>query len=326
MANEEHLAILRQGVEVWNQWRRDNLRTMLDLRLAELPLAKLSYIDFRRTILDGANLYGANLYGASAREVNLSLASLEGASLSRADFTQTNFQSANLQHANFIGTKLKGSSFAEMKAGWTTFDDLDLSSVANLDTVNHLGPSTVGIDTLYRSHGQIPEVFLRGCGVPARMIEYARSLTVTERPIDYYSVFISYTSNDEAVAKRLHADLQAEGVRSWFAPHNMEIGEVIVRGIDDAIQVSDKLLIILSEASVKSHWVEFEVNQALHREVGQGRSILYPIRLDDTVLHVSSGWAAQLCTRNIGDFRGWKDHDVYQRAFKRLLQDLQAKG
>jgi hypothetical protein len=26
MANEEQLAILKQGVEVWNEWRRDNAR------------------------------------------------------------------------------------------------------------------------------------------------------------------------------------------------------------------------------------------------------------------------------------------------------------
>jgi hypothetical protein len=43
------------------------------------------------------------------------------------------------------------------------------------------------------------------------MIEYARSLVAAESPIDYYSVFISYSSQDEALAKRLYADLQAQG-------------------------------------------------------------------------------------------------------------------
>jgi hypothetical protein len=53
--------------------------------------------------------------------------------------------------------------------------------------------------------------------------------------------------------------------------------------------------------------------------------MLFPIRLDDTVLHMPSGWAAQLRSRHIGDFRGWKDHDAYQTAFTRLLRDLKAK-
>jgi hypothetical protein len=98
-----------------------------------------------------------------------------------------------------------------------------------------------------------------------------------------------------------------------------------VRGIDEAIRIYDKLLIILSEAAVTSRWVDFEVSTALHREVEQGRTMLFPIRLDDAVLHTPSGWAAPLRSRNIGDFCGWKDHDCYQAAFAGLLRDLTAK-
>ena len=98
-----------------------------------------------------------------------------------------------------------------------------------------------------------------------------------------------------------------------------------MRGIDEAIRISDKLLIILSEAAVTSRWVDFEVSTALHREIEQGRTMLFPIRLDDAVLSTPSGWAAQLRSRHIGDFRGWKDHDHYQAAFTRLLRDLTAK-
>jgi hypothetical protein len=48
----------------------------------------------------------------------------------------------------------------------TKFADVDLSPTKGLEVVKHLGPSTIGIDTIYRSGGKIPEVFLRGCGVP----------------------------------------------------------------------------------------------------------------------------------------------------------------
>jgi hypothetical protein len=51
--------------------------------------------------------------------------------------------------------------------------------------VRHWGPSTVGIDTLYRSQGNIPEVFLRGVGVPDEMITYIKSLVV--HPRKFYS-------------------------------------------------------------------------------------------------------------------------------------------
>ena len=51
----------------------------------------------------------------------------------------------------------------------------------------HYGPSTIGIDTIYKSKGNIPEVFLRGRGVPEDFIVYMRSLV--GRAIDFYSCF-----------------------------------------------------------------------------------------------------------------------------------------
>ena len=77
--------------------------------------------------------------------------------------------------------------------------------------------------------------------------------------IDYYSCFISYSSKDDAFAKRLYADLQSNHVRCWFAPEDLKIGDRIRTGIDEAIRVHDKLLLILSKSSVASGWVEREV-------------------------------------------------------------------
>lgn len=209
---------------------------------------------------------------------------------------------------------------------FTTFGNVDLRTVYGLETVKHLGPSTIGIDTLYRSHGEIPESFLRGCGVPAPLIEYTRSLVTAERPIDYYSVFISYSGKDEALAKRLHADLQAKGVRCWLAPHDLTPGEIIVRGIDEAIRLHDKVVLLLSEAAVMSNWVAYEVNLATTREAAEGRTVLYPLRLDDAVLTTSQGWAVALRKgRHIGDFRQWTEYAAYQAVFERLLKDLKAE-
>jgi hypothetical protein len=107
---------------------------------------------------------------------------------------------------------------------------VDLSNSIGLDCVNHWGPSSVGIDTIYRSGGKIPEVFLRGCGVPENFIQYMSSLTA--KAFEYYSCFISYSSKDQDFAERLHADLQNKGVRCWFAPEDMKIGDKIRDRID----------------------------------------------------------------------------------------------
>ena len=141
-----------------------------------------------------------------------------------------------------------------------------------------------------------------------------------------YSAFISYSSNDEELAQRLHADLQAKGVRCWFAPEDLKIGDRFRTEIDRAIRLHDKLLLLLSANSMLSDWVEKEAESAFDRERRDKRTVLFPVRLDDTVLDATEGWAADIrrC-RHIGDFTHWKDHGSYQKAFDRLLRDLKAK-
>ena len=87
-------------------------------------------------------------------------------------------------------------------------------------------------------------------------------------------------------------------------------------------------MIVLSEASMKSRWVEREVNAAREREEREERAnrpVLFPIRIDEAVMEASQPWAADVRrTRHIGDFRDWHHHPAYQTAFDRLLRDLKA--
>jgi hypothetical protein len=222
-------------------------------------------------------------------------------------------------------TNLSGANFFEANAGFTVFGDVDLSAVKGLATVKHIGPSTIGIDTILRSKGKIPKVFLRGAGVPDTFIEYMDSLV--GKPIEFYSCFISYSSKDQTFAERLYDDLQSEGVRCWFAPEDMRIGDRIRLAIDRAIHLYDRLLIVLSEHSIGSDWVEKEVETAFEEERKRKKTILFPIRLGSAVMETDQAWAADIRrTRHIGDFTDWKDHDAYQKAFDRLLRDLKAEG
>jgi hypothetical protein len=284
-------------------------------------MTNLNKANLQGAILTRARLEGANLHKADLRYADLRHADLYGTIFEGTDLTGSNLEEAILR-----STKFYGANLTNIRVGFTTFDALDLRDTSGLGTIAHSAPSTIGIDTLYRSHGQIPEVFLRGCGVPDSMIEYARSLVAAEHPIDYYSVFISYSSQDEAIAQRLHADLQSKGVRCWLAPHDLTPGEVIVRGIDEAIRLHDKVVLLLSESAVTSHWVAYEVNLATTREAREGRTVLYPLRLDDAVLTTTQGWAATLREgRHIGDFREWTEYAAYQDVFGRLLRDLKAE-
>ncbi len=289
MANPEHLKILGHGVKVWNEWRSEHEYAWPDLRDADLSGTDLSSADLRYVTLSRADLSRAHLWNVSFRYVDL-----DG-----VDFTN-----ADLGHCLFV--------------------DNDLSQVKGLETVRHLAPSNIDIDTIYKSRGEIPEVFLRGCGVPDDFITYMRSLVA--HPIQFYSCFISYSSKDQEFADRLYADLQNKGVRCWFAPEDLKIGDRIRDRIDESIRLRDKLLLILSENSIASEWVEHEVESALEEERRRGRTILFPIRLDDAVMESGKAWAALIRrSRHIGDFTGWKNHDSYQKAFNILLRDLKSE-
>lgn len=139
------------------------------------------------------------------------------------------------------------------------------------------------------------------------------------------SCFISYANADQALAQRLYTDLKARGVECWFAPHDMRFGARIRPTIDRAIHQQEKLLILLSEHSIGSFWVEDEVEAALERERVEGCEMLFPLRLDESVLRSTApAWAARLRRQvNIGDFTGWIDSQVYQQAFERLMHDLE---
>jgi len=321
MANSEHLAKIKEGVEVWNAWRKANREIVPDLSEVNLGWTSLSRAD-----LSGARLKTTHLTGAILVAANLNGADLSGAFLDSAHLNGARLKGAHLKGANLIGTYLRGANLTRATIDMTTFGDNDLSDVKGLETVYHHGPSTIGIDTIYRSQGKIPLAFLRGAGVPENFIENMESLT--GKALDFHTCFISYSTKDQEFADRLYADLQNKGVRCWFAPHDLRIGDKFQEVIEQSIRVYEKLLIILSESSVNSDWVEREVQAAMEKERrSPGNTVLFPIRLDDGVMDSNRAWAADIRrTRHIGDFRTWKDHDSSKSAFERLLRDLDTRS
>jgi uncharacterized protein YjbI with pentapeptide repeats len=316
--------------------------TEASLRGADLRGADLSEANVQAQLygsnLSETNLRGANLNFAGLSKAKLSLGNLKDAELSGADLTAADLTGANLCGTGLYGTNLKGANlretvFTEARTGATSFDDVDLSTAKDLETIMHLGPSTIGIDTIYKSHGKIPEAFLRGCGVPDEFIAYVGSMV--GRPIEFYSCFISYSTKDQEFAERLHADLQAKGVRCWFAPHDVQGGRKLIEQIDEAIRLHDRLLLILSEHSMSSEWVKTEIAKARKREVKEGKRVLFPVRLVE--FEVLRDWecfdgdtgkdsAREIREFFIPDFSNWKDHDSYQTAFQRLVSDLKAEA
>jgi hypothetical protein len=248
---------------------------------------------------------------------DLTGADLSGAMLSKANISRANFSRANLSSAILT---------------YTVFGHTNLTNALGLDVCSHAGPSSLDHATLVQS-GPLPLRFLRGCGLPDTLITYLPSLL--NQAIQFYSCFISYSTEDQEFAARLHADLQDKEVRCWFAPHDIQGGKYVHQQIDDAIQVHDRLLLILSEASIHSEWVETEISKARKREKRENRRMLFPIRLMDFETlqqwecfdaDIGNDSAKEIRKFYVPDFSNWKNHDLYQKEFQKLLRDLKTEA
>jgi uncharacterized protein YjbI with pentapeptide repeats len=365
MANPEHLAILKKGVEEWNRWRKRNPDIEPDLSGADLRgenfhdpavfdkntinaallRAVFSNADFSKTNLNGANLSGAEIIRANIASADLSNACLDWtilsfstivrANLNHSDMNTayligTDFTASNLSHVEFKNaalfdtkfnhTNLDGVDFEKAIISDTVFADVDIGKVKNLDKCQFHGPSIVDYQTLLKSW-PLPIEFLRGVGLPDDYIEFLRSSL--GKAIQFYTCFISYSRKDEEFADRLYADLQNKGVRCWQDKKDMPIGARTRPTIDYEIRSREKVIVVLSENSIDSVWIEDEVETVFEEERRTGKDILMPIRIDNAVMETDKAWAAKLRRqRNIGDFTGWIDHDKYEKAFDILLKWL----
>ncbi len=333
MANPEHLAILNEGVEAWNRWRRENPLVIPHLSGAEMRDANLTGVDFTRAFFGYGTPSSSGVYieagfeQANLRGANLSYSNLVGAGLAGADLRE-----AQLFRTVFGKCDLCGVQFARAHMSGTVFAEVNLNGAEGLDEVRHTGPSTIGVDTIYISKGRISEHFLRQAGVPDSLITYARSLI--DDPLQFYSCFISFSTKDQDFADRLHADLQDNGVRCWFAPHDIKGGRKLHEQIDEAIRIYDRLLLILSEHSMNSEWVKTEIAHARQKELNEGRQVLFPISLapfakirDWKCFDADTGKdsAREIREYFVPDFSNWKEHDSYQAVVQRLVRDLKAE-
>ncbi|MAF11096.1 hypothetical protein CMK11_11660 [Candidatus Poribacteria bacterium] len=112
MANQEHLGILRQGVDTWNAWRRGGTGTQPDLAGANLRRADLDHADLTRAYLIGARLREANLRGGRLSRADLRGAVLRGADLRQADLRGADLSGAHVNRADLRGADLSGANMA----------------------------------------------------------------------------------------------------------------------------------------------------------------------------------------------------------------------
>jgi hypothetical protein len=225
--------------------------------------------------------------------------------------------------------------------GGSYFVGLDLRQARGLEEVVGNGESFVDSLTLRRSGGQIPEAFLAACGLQDWEIAAARLYDPdlsneqisdiqsevfrlrAQQTLRIGSLFISYSHHNESFVEAVESRLDARGIRYWRDKHDFKAGRV-ERQIDRGLRLNSTVLLVLSEHSVESDWVEWEAGEARKLERELGRDVLCPVALDDSWRDCkwSGPLRQQIEDYHILDFSEWEDEKVMDRQFAKLLDGL----
>ncbi len=311
-----HIARLHKGTREWNEWRRQNPTVQPDLNWVKFVDAGFHGMNFTKVRLIHAYFY---------------LTSFWDTDFTQANMVCTSFIHADFQRANFEGVILQNTAFA----------GVDFQEARGLELANHSGPSHISFSTLTRSRGAIPEVFLRGCGLTDWEIEFAK-LYVPEQssskindilyrihslrasqPIQISPLFISYSHADTDFVDRLEKHLEKSHIRFWRDVRHAVAGRLETQ-VDQAIRLNPTVLLVLSQNSVESDWVQHECRLARRLELESKRDVLCPIALDDS--WKTCAWPQrlreQLMEYNILDFSGFDDDEVLGSKFDQLYRGL----
>lgn len=284
-------------------------------------------------ILDLHEIWVASGFRAGKRAdftgADLSKVDLSNRNMSGARFKNTILKGATLIDTIFHGANLNGANLAGAKMFDTVFRRVNLSAVRGLDKVIHHGPSTVGVDTLLRSRGQISQQFMEEIGCPKEsivpLLEWARRYKSKR---NFESVFISFGGPDQAFAKRLSVRLEREGVETFFFPGSANFGDKLHRVMRDGVNEYDKVILICSKESLNRPGVINEIEETLARESREGGAqILIPIRLDNYVFSdwapAYPGLALAIRDRVIADFERTENDELkFEEQINRLIDVL----
>ena len=318
---------------------------------ALLNRINLSHANLFSAYLEGACLCGAFLNHSDLSEAGLAGTDLRGADLSEADLENTDFTDADLSNtllhrtifyrtwlnqsqlcgakltaARLTDVSLTGTDFDQVISAYNQWNNLDLSEALHLETVTHAGPSSLGIDTLVRSQGTIPDLFLRGCGVPKHVISQIPDL-FSRTAIPYDSSIIVQISEEPLFAYRLLGGLQKKGIRCWLDEELHFIANVYRPFIfGSELTEHIRILFCISKKSLEDEQFINALEEIFQRESARSATndpqirTIIPLIIDDASL---ADWnhsiRDQILEFEAISFSGWEHNPV---RFEQQLNQL----
>lgn len=95
------------------------------------------------------------------------------------------------------------------------------------------------------------------------------------------SIFLSHSSADKPFVRKLAADIHRNGFYAWVDEAEIKLGDSLIGKIEEGIENTDYLGVVISSNSIKSEWVTREVRIALNQEIHGKRVKVLPILLEN---------------------------------------------
>ena len=181
--------------------------------------------------------------------------------------------------------------------GYTVFQDCDLRATVGLEQARHDAPSTIGVDTIYRSGGLIPAAFLAGAGVPGSIASFQEIIAAA--PPALSECYISCRDEDEEFARDLSNGLSALGVSNWVFSQRVR-GSALVSRLSSSDQEEverwlrnyDKLIIVASARALDTEAILNDITAARNKQQSADRWLLYFVAPDNGLMRPGSRAAA----------------------------------
>ena len=137
-------------------------------------------------------------------------------------------------------------------------------------------------------------------------------------------VFLSYSTHDEQFARHLRENLESRVLSVWLDSNELEAGDLSSQ-LNEGLLGAKTCVIVLSKSSMRSDWVEHELNVAIQKEKATGADVLFPISLDSSLepLQNRPPWSLLRHRKHIVDFGGWQDQAEFAVQLERLVKGLE---
>ncbi len=289
---------------------------------AVLKGADLSYAD-----LSYADLEGADLSGADLTATNFSWATLTGANLRGATLTATSLMMANLTGADLRGARITKADFESSilhraVAGGSLFANCDLRSVIGLESMLHGAPSSITLDTLARSGGRIPRLFLQGAGVAEPLITAQDILT--KQPRTFPTLLLIGSLSDSELSERLCRNLSQAHIPAWaLYPDDENALNTGESSLDHTVYY-DRLALLCTDAGLENPLTSRFFSELVRSAKQGGQASLIALGAGEAFYQRQDRLANGLRESLTIDMRGWEDAGTLESAVAHLVRELSA--